>query len=54
MSFNPDIYGGYAGVDPAVVINRALDLGVTMLDSASRTVGGRGPDSVAVDTPAAG
>jgi len=33
MSFSP-IYGGFDGVDPDEVIGRALDLGVTLLDTA--------------------
>jgi aryl-alcohol dehydrogenase-like predicted oxidoreductase len=33
MSFSP-IYGGFEGYDPTETINRALDLGVTMLDTA--------------------
>lgn len=33
MSFSP-IYGGFDGYDPTATINRALDLGVTMLDTA--------------------
>lgn len=33
MSFSP-IYGGFDGYDPTETINRALDLGVTMLDTA--------------------
>jgi len=33
MSFSPT-YGGFDGFDPTVTINRALDLGVTMLDTA--------------------
>ena len=33
MSFSP-AYGGFEGYDPTVTINRALDLGVTMLDTA--------------------
>ncbi len=33
MSFS-GIYGGFDGFDPSVTINRALDLGVTMLDTA--------------------
>jgi aryl-alcohol dehydrogenase-like predicted oxidoreductase len=33
MSFSP-IYGGFDGYDPSATINRALDLGVTMLDTA--------------------
>lgn len=33
MSFSP-IYGGYDGTDPDEVIGRALDLGVTLLDTA--------------------
>jgi aryl-alcohol dehydrogenase-like predicted oxidoreductase len=33
MSFSP-IYGGFEGVDPDEVIGRALDLGVTLLDTA--------------------
>jgi aryl-alcohol dehydrogenase-like predicted oxidoreductase len=31
MSFSPT-YGGFEGYDPTETINRALDLGVTMLD----------------------
>lgn len=34
MSFAPKIYGGFDGFDPNVTINRALDLGMTMLDTA--------------------
>ncbi|CAN5213208.1 aldo/keto reductase [soil metagenome] len=33
MSFSP-IYGGFADIDPDEVIGRALDLGVTLLDTA--------------------
>ena len=33
MSFSPT-YGGFDGHDPTETINRALDLGVTMLDTA--------------------
>ena len=33
MSFSPT-YGGFEGYDPTETINRALDLGVTMLDTA--------------------
>src|SRR5215218_7005505 len=33
MSFSP-VYGGLEGLDPGDVIRRALDLGVTMLDTA--------------------
>jgi len=33
MSFSPT-YGGFEGFDPTETINRALDLGVTMLDTA--------------------
>ena len=33
MSFSP-VYGGFDGYDPTATINRALDLGVTMLDTA--------------------
>src|SRR4249919_4049688 len=33
MSFSPT-YGGFDGVDPTDVIRRAIDLGVTMLDTA--------------------
>ncbi len=33
MSFSP-VYGGFDGYDPSATINRALDLGVTMLDTA--------------------
>ena len=33
MSFSPT-YGGFDGYDPAETINRALDLGVTLLDTA--------------------
>ena len=33
MSFSP-IYGGFEATDPGTVINRALDLGVTLLDTA--------------------
>ncbi len=33
MSFSPT-YGGFEGYDPTKTINRALDLGVTMLDTA--------------------
>ena len=33
MSFSP-VYGGFEGHDPTVVIHRALDLGVTLLDTA--------------------
>ena len=33
MSFSP-IYGGFEGYDPSETIHRALDLGVTMLDTA--------------------
>ena len=33
MSFSP-AYGGFEGVDPTIVIRRALDLGTTMLDTA--------------------
>ena len=33
MSFSP-AYGGFEGFDPSVTINRALDLGVTLLDTA--------------------
>jgi aryl-alcohol dehydrogenase-like predicted oxidoreductase len=33
MSFSP-AYGGFAGHDPSATINRALDLGVTLLDTA--------------------
>jgi aryl-alcohol dehydrogenase-like predicted oxidoreductase len=33
MSFSP-IYGGFDGIDPTEVIGRALDLGVTLLDTA--------------------
>ena len=33
MSFSP-IYGGFDGTDPDAVIGRALDLGVTLLDTA--------------------
>ena len=33
MSFSPT-YGGFDGVDPTEVIGRAIDLGVTMLDTA--------------------
>lgn len=33
MSFSP-IYGGFDGIDPDDVIGRALDLGVTLLDTA--------------------
>ncbi len=33
MSFSP-IYGGFEGIDPDEVIGRALDLGVTLLDTA--------------------
>ena len=33
MSFSP-AYGGFEGYDPTATINRALDLGVTMLDTA--------------------
>src|SRR3569832_271967 len=33
MSFS-GIYGGFEGYDPGVTIHRALDLGVTMLDTA--------------------
>jgi len=33
MSFSPT-YGGFDGYDPTETINRALDLGVTMLDTA--------------------
>ena len=33
MSFSP-IYGGFDGTDPEAVIGRALDLGVTLLDTA--------------------
>ena len=33
MSFSP-AYGGFEGVDPTEVILRALDLGVTLLDTA--------------------
>ena len=33
MSFSPT-YGGFEGVDPTSVIQRALDLGVTLLDTA--------------------
>jgi aryl-alcohol dehydrogenase-like predicted oxidoreductase len=33
MSFSP-IYGGFGGTDPDEVIGRALDLGVTLLDTA--------------------
>lgn len=32
MSFSP-IYGGFEGIDPTEVIHRALDLGVTLLDT---------------------
>jgi aryl-alcohol dehydrogenase-like predicted oxidoreductase len=34
MSFAPGVYGGFDGFDPHVTINTALDLGVTMLDTA--------------------
>ena len=33
MSFSP-VYGGFDGYDPTATINRALDLGVTLLDTA--------------------
>lgn len=33
MSFSPS-YGGFDGVDPTEVIGRAIDLGVTLLDTA--------------------
>ena len=33
MSFSP-VYGGFDGYDPTATISRALDLGVTMLDTA--------------------
>lgn len=33
MSFSPT-YGGFEGIDPTTVIHRAIDLGVTMLDTA--------------------
>ena len=33
MSFSPT-YGGFEGYDPSETIGRALDLGVTMLDTA--------------------
>jgi aryl-alcohol dehydrogenase-like predicted oxidoreductase len=49
MSFS-STYGGFDGVDPAAVISRAIDLGVTMLDTADVY----GPSEVEVGKAIAG
>jgi aryl-alcohol dehydrogenase-like predicted oxidoreductase len=49
MSFSA-AYGGYDGVDPTPVINRAIDLGCTLLDTADAY----GPSEVAVGKAIAG
>jgi aryl-alcohol dehydrogenase-like predicted oxidoreductase len=49
MSFS-GAYGGYEGVDPTPVLNRAVDLGCTLLDTADAY----GPSEVAVGKAIAG
>jgi len=56
MSFSP-IYGGFDGTDPDEVIGRALDIGVTLLDTADLVPSPRYDPSTGWtnrDTPAQG